>query len=321
MCCHSSQGQHVQWEGPSISRLEPALQQQWDHAANAHLGSIDIKPHSNIKVSWICGQCPLGQQHRWETMVAHRTRGSGCPQCSGRTVCKHNSLATMHPLVAAQWDYEDNAGTPDSVVAQSNQPVGWLCDACGHKWSQTPNQRVSKTKRGCPKCAHNKSSKKHVKHPTFADSQDPRARALLAEWDHERNAPQGNFQHNTTLRSAKWIFWLCTKCPVGQQHSWPASPNSRTGRSKTGCPFCAGQAACKCNSLQSHYPGVAAEWDHAKNRGPPSNYTAGSGYLAWWSNPQRGSWQQSIGSRINELQQGPARLKRIQQRQKSASQC
>ena len=31
--CHSSQGQIVQQGGPNISRLEPALEQQWDHAA------------------------------------------------------------------------------------------------------------------------------------------------------------------------------------------------------------------------------------------------------------------------------------------------
>ena len=65
-----------------------------------------------------------------------RTRGSGCPQCSGHKVCKHNSLATKAPKVAAQWDYKVNAGTPDSVTAQSNQPVGWLCEVCGEQWSE-----------------------------------------------------------------------------------------------------------------------------------------------------------------------------------------
>ena len=50
--------------------------------------------------------------------------GSGCPQCCGRKVCKHNSLATKALMVAAHWDYEENVGRPDSVVAQSSQPVG-----------------------------------------------------------------------------------------------------------------------------------------------------------------------------------------------------
>ena len=126
MRCHSSQGQRVQQEGPDSSRLNSALQQQWDHAANAHLGNIAITPGSNKKVWWICDQCPDGHLHRWETTVAPRTRGTGCPQCSGRKVCKHNCLATKAPWVAAQWDYTVNDGTPDSTVAQSNQLVGWL---------------------------------------------------------------------------------------------------------------------------------------------------------------------------------------------------
>ena len=316
--CHSSHSQTVQQAGPNVSRLDPALQQQWDHAANAHLGPIDITPKSGRKVGWICDQCPDGHLHRWEAMVANRSNGNGCPQCSGRKVCKHNSLATKAPSVAAQWDYKANALTPDSLVAHSNQLVGWLCEVCGHYWSATPHSRISK-KAGCPKCG-NHAKAKQTRQPTFAECQDPRGKALLAEWDHARNAPQGNFPHNIRLKSHKQIFWLCHKCPAGQQHSWPASPNKRTGGSKTGCPFCAGQAACTCNSLQSHHPGIAAEWDHARNTGQPSDHTAGSSHLAWWSSSQRGSWQQTINSRTRQLQHAPARLKRIQDRHKSPSQ-
>ena len=147
--CHSTRPSSYN-SRPDISQLGLALQQQWDHAANAHLGPIDIKPHSNMKIWWTCDQCPDVHLHSWEARVSSRTRGNGCPQCSGRKVCKHNSLATKAPLVAAQWDFEAN-DTPDSVVAQSHQPVGWLCDVCGHKWSTTPNSRINK-KAGCPKC-------------------------------------------------------------------------------------------------------------------------------------------------------------------------
>ena len=314
MRCHSRQGQPVKQEGPDISRLDPALQQQWDHAANAHLGNINIKPHSKMKVWWRCDQCPDGRLHSWEAATYNRTNGTGCPQCNGRKVCKHNSLSTRAPLVAAQWDFEVNDGSPDSVVAQSNQPVGWLCHTCGHRWSQTPNQRLRKVKPGCPMCAY-KSRKKQIRHPMLADCQDPQCKACLAEWDHERNAAQGNFPHNTRLQSGKQIFWLCTKCPAGQQHSWSAAPSDRTARSKTGCPCCAGKAVCECNSLQALYPDIAAEWDHAKNESQLSKHTAGSSYLAWWFTPQRGSWQQRIDSRTCGVQQKTARLKRIQQRQ------
>ena len=254
--CHSSQDQiaSVQKKGPGISRLEPALQQQWDHAANAHLGPIDIKPNSGKKVWWACDQCPDDHLHSWEARVSDRTRGSGCPQCCGRKVCKHNSLATKAPKVAPQWDYEANDNTPEDVIAQSSHPVGWLCEVCGDQWSGSPNHRVSKKKAGCSTCARHANTKKKVKHPTFAEAQDPRGKALLEEWDHERNAPQQNFPHYTTLRSGKQIFWLCHKRPAGQDHSWSARPHIRNHPNKTGCPFCAGQAACRCNSLRCTLP-------------------------------------------------------------------
>ena len=256
------------------------------------MGHLVIKPYSAKKVGWICNQCPDGHLHSWSASVQNRTNGTGCPQCSGRKVCKHNSLATKDPAVAAQWDYDANDSTPDSKMAQSNQPAGWHCDTCGHKWRATIHARAGKRKSGCPLCARKLMSKKRIQHPTIAE--DP---VLLAQWDHARNAEQGHFPDKVTLRSSKQIFWLCNKCPAGQQHSWSAPPHLRSSRIKPGCPFCAGKAACQCNSLQALHPDTAAEWDYAKNQSQPSDYTTGSHYMAWWYTPERGSWQQTINSR------------------------
>ncbi|KAL3140365.1 hypothetical protein ABBQ38_004626 [Trebouxia sp. C0009 RCD-2024] len=217
-------------------------------------------------------------------------------------------------LIAAQWDHEANDCTPDDVVAQSHQRVNWHCDVCGCKWKAVIFQRVCKalrTQRGCPRCAAKARSKNTITHPTFAECNHP----LLAEWDHRRNEARGNFPDNTKLQSSKRIFWLCSKCPAGQQHSWPAKPASRTGRSRTGCPYCAGKNACKCNSLQALYPDTAVEWEHSRNQGQPSDYPASSYSVVWWSSPQRGSWQQTIHSRTNQVHQKIARPKRIQERQ------
>ena len=61
--CPSTEPQSAQQGGPDISLLDPALQKQWDHAANAHLGNILIAPHTNKKISWTCDQCPDGHPH------------------------------------------------------------------------------------------------------------------------------------------------------------------------------------------------------------------------------------------------------------------
>ena len=271
--------------------------------------SFDLKVPGRAR--WICRQCPHGYLHSWSATINNRTNGNDCPQCSGHKVCKHSSLATKAPGVAAQWDYEENDSTPDTIAANSNRVVGWLCDVCSHKWTAAPHARVN-GKSGCPQCA---LSQRRRRRPTFAESQHP----LLAEWDHRRNSHLNKFPHNTRLQSNKQIWWLCTKCPAGQEHSWSAPPYSRTRSNKSGCAVCAGRAACRCNSLQALYPDIAAEWDHSKNEDQPSDYAAMLFHLAWWASPQRGSWQQTIHSRTNNIHQSIAKLKRIQQRQSPAS--
>ena len=127
----------------------------------------------------MCDQCPEGHLHSWSARVSDRTKGTGCPQCIGRMVCKHNSLATKAPSVAAEWDYDANNGTPDDVTAHSSRSVHWHCAVCHNKWEATPNARLGKQRTGCPECARDSNSKTRIKHPTLAECQHP----LLAEWD------------------------------------------------------------------------------------------------------------------------------------------
>ena len=307
MCVRSNQHQIAQLSGPDISLLSPALQKQWDHAANAPLGNILIRPQSGRKAVWNCHACPDGHLHQWTAAVYNRSNGRGCPQCSGRKVCKHNCLRTIAPWAAAQWDYEVNAAldTPDTVVAHSSQRVGWHCQVCGHRWVVSPHRRV-RQQSGCPKCAPRGPV---IMHPTFEDCQH----SLLAQWDYKRNEACGNFPHNTRLKSGKQIYWLCNKCPAGQEHSWSTTPSSRNRRQQRGCPICAGRVACRCNSLQAFFPEVAAEWDYGKNTGQPSDFTARSDRLAWWYSPQRGSWQQRIRERTDSFTLLKYRLQNQQQ--------
>ena len=287
ICCHAQLAPQAQQHGPDISLLKPILQNQWDYAANAYMGNIVIRPYSKWKAWWICDQCPDGHAHQWNAIVQNRTAGNGCPQCTCRRLCHHNSLARKAPWAAAQWDYEANEGTPDTVTCKSGQPVGWLCQICSHRWTVSPKSRVPR-KTGCPQCTLGPRGARH-RHPTFAESQDPR----LAQWDHQRNAAHGNYPNNTSLQSPKLIFWLCSKCPARQQHSWSPSPN-HYAQTFAGCPFCAGRVVCQCNSLQTCYPDIAAEQDYSKSTGRPSDYVASSHYLAWWFTTQRGTWQHKI---------------------------
>jgi len=306
----ASQKPHLEQEGPDISRLALHLQQQWDFQANMHLGNIVITPHSNRKVRWLCELCPDGHPHIWMATVDSRSYGSGCPQCSGRKVCQHNSLATKAPQVAAKWDYAKNSCTPSDVTAFCHNKAHWHCHVCGHDWEARVD-RVVQFNSGCPRCNAGgmpkaDGSKPRTEHPTFAECQH----SLLSQWDHERNAAEDILPSNTRLRSHKRVHWLCHQCPAGQPHRWVQTPNLRldkSGRERRGCPVCAGQVACKCNSLQTHNPAVAAEWNYDLNDGGPDDYTASSHAKAWWRSPERGIWQGSIRSRTTAENKRKAR--------------
>ena len=122
-------------------------------------------------------------------------------------MCKHNSLATKAPTVAAEWNYKANAylGTPHTVTSQSGRAAGWLCHDCNHSCTAKICGRVH-NQTGCPKCGPMLKHSNHTRRPAFAESQH----SLLAQWDHKCNAAQGNFPSNTTAGSNKLICWLCT---------------------------------------------------------------------------------------------------------------
>ena len=168
--CQSIQGKQGQSGNnrpavpPDTSMLSPELQQQWYVEGNMHLGAIKVKPTLSIKAVWQCNKCPAGQPHIWTATVSSRAqRGTQCPYCSNRLVCKHNSLATLAPKVARYWHYSKNNTTPEQVLAGSNFRAEWQCPACKWEW-QAPISMRTRSSAGCPKC----SRAKRVTHPPAA---------------------------------------------------------------------------------------------------------------------------------------------------------
>ena len=118
----------------------------------------------------------------------------------------------------------------------------------------------------------------------------------MADWDKDANEKAGLHPENIKLRSSIKVNWICRKCPLGPLHLYKAMARERTLR-RSGCPYCAAQKACKCNSLQTHFPEMVDEWDFARNQGTPGDYTARSDKSVWWKTAERGSWQQKIKRR------------------------
>ena len=82
-------------------------------------------------------------------------KGSGCPFCNGRRpIVGKNDLATTHPELIKDWDYEKN-DSPVNYKAGSNKRVWWKCHICGYEW-QTPVYSRAQNGRGCKECSKRK---------------------------------------------------------------------------------------------------------------------------------------------------------------------
>ena len=283
-CCNDTQQQTS--AGPDISLLRPELQKQWHHAKNQHLGDRRITASSHLRVWWSCDQCPCGLPHEWLATVEDRqSSDTQCPFCTNKSLCQHNSLLTVAPAVATYWDTAKNGLTADQVIAGSSFRRHWLCPKCRHSWQTRVFQKVD-NQSGCPKCS--KINKPWNRQPSLIQSQHP----AMLEFDFERNRRAGLDPDKITAGSQKMVHWVCNNCPKGQPHLFVASPQSRIGIN-SGCPYCASKKACICNSLQSLYPALAAEYDTARNGVGPEQVLPRSHKTAFWKDASGHTWEQT----------------------------
>ena len=103
---------------------------------------------ANTRLAVRCRTCG----YSWDAFPATILRSCSCPCCANRVAVEGvNDLATTHPEIAAEWDYERNGELkPIDVVAGSSKRVWWRCPE-GHEWQAI----VYRRKAGggsCPVC-------------------------------------------------------------------------------------------------------------------------------------------------------------------------
>lgn len=131
------------------------LVKEWDTKKNGMLTPYMFSEHSGERVWWICNN-----NHSWQAAISLRTRGSGCPFCSGRYAIKgENDLTTLEPEIADEWNYEKNGKLqPYDLKRQSNKKVWWKCKY-GHEWQAIVSNRTNRGD-GCPICRQNECFKR-----------------------------------------------------------------------------------------------------------------------------------------------------------------
>lgn len=267
----------------SLYEKFPDIARQWHPNKNEATKPQDISFKSSKKVWWLCNH-----GHEWQTAVSERTKGSGCPYCSGRYASKENNLEVNYPKLVKEWNYNKNKGLlPEEVQNNSSKRVWWLCKK-GHEWETTVRNR---TKQGtkCPYCSGKKASEEYnfeLFYPLIA-----------SEWDYKKNYPF--IPSNFTPSSGKNIWWV-GRCG----HSYKSQIASRIrGR---GCPYCAGKKVLLEDSILSRFPDVASEWDYDRNEDKrPEGFLPGSMTIVWWKCDKAHSWKASINNRIYKKSKCP----------------
>jgi hypothetical protein len=257
----------------------PELAAEWDYDKNAPLRP-ELVMNTSHKIAW--WTCEFG--HSWQSTVANRRNGCGCPYCSGKQpIIGETDLKTLYPDLCLEWDYDRNQSlTPEQVTAHSQRKVWWICIK-GHRFESVVSNRTRGT--GCPYCAGKRPSNGETDFRTVHPE-------LISEWDIEKN--QGIHPEDFTACSHKRVWWLCE-----QGHSWQ-SPLYRRHAGK-GCPYCSGLSAIRGETdLNSVLPCLSLEWDYERNGElAPDDFLPFSNKRVWWLCKNGHHWLSSIGARFS----------------------
>lgn len=131
----------------------PDSAKEWAYDLNNGKSPKDFSPASKKSAWWRCSNewCKM----TYEQVIGGRSgKGHRCPYCAGHKVCHWNCLATTHPEIIKEWDYENNKEeNPETVTHGSNKIVWWICK--NHEpffhYQKSVVERISQL-RNCPKC-------------------------------------------------------------------------------------------------------------------------------------------------------------------------
>lgn len=224
--CPVCNGKKVVVGENDLLTVAPELASQWDYEKNTIIQPDQVTLHSNTPVWW---KCEKG--HSWKVSPNNRSANTGCPFCNNnRLLPKENSLLSMNPVLAEEWDQEKNAPITASDVTQFNNHAFWWKCKKGHSWNATVSNRSNGE--GCPYCA----SRRAIPGVNSFDVQHPE---LVKQWHPIKNGTRtpSDFLPGSNIKA----WWQCEK-----GHEWTATVFERVNGS--GCPKCKG-AKLKNRSL------------------------------------------------------------------------
>jgi very-short-patch-repair endonuclease len=287
----------------SIENTHTEIAKQWHPTKNLGLKAEQFSYGSTKKIWWLCDKtnCSENCNHDYEASIDSRTmKNTGCPFCSKRVVCIHNSIKYTHPEIAKQWHPTKNLGLKAEQFSYgSTKNIWWLCDktckeGCAHEWKTKICDRTKG--KGCPHCSCN-----NIQACCIHESIKGTHFEIAKQWHPTKNGDLKPEHYRKGSNVVVW--WLCDKtCKEGCLHEWEAGINNRVNG--TSCPYCSSPVKQHCihNSIDYTHPEIAKQWHQTKNgESIAKNYTSGSGIKVWWicNFNKNHIWKTAISHRIN----------------------
>lgn len=262
--CTICTGQRVVAGINSLADTVPSLTLEWDQDANGQLTPYMVSRASNKKVGWIC---PEG--HHYSAYIANRTlQGSGCPECAARAFLPgRDDFATVHPELAALWDYTANGNlTPGGTSAKSQTVKVHLRCHKGHPFARTPAD-LDRFDGRCQTCVG------RILIPGVNDLAT--VRPDIASWWHPTK--NGHLTPDMVKPGSELVVWW--QCDDG--HAFPAMVAYRCNQKKRTCPVDTGHLLLSgVNDIASKEPDLVKDWDHTLNGMDPIQTVRGNN--EWW---------------------------------------
>ena len=81
----------------NLKIINPHLAKEWHSVKNGNLSPQNVMPGSQKKAWWTCRK-----GHEWQARISHRSKGAGCPYCSGRKADINTCLPPTNPSLAPE---------------------------------------------------------------------------------------------------------------------------------------------------------------------------------------------------------------------------
>ena len=254
-----------------LTTMNPELAKEV--SPNSEIKATEVTARSEEKLLWMCSK-----GHEWKATAGNRSKGTGCPYCSNKTILiGFNDLATTNLELAKEISPNSKIGA-NELVEFSNKNVLWKC-VKGHEWEARVADRSQG--RGCPYCSNQKLL---LGFNDLATTNQELAQEVSSNSKIKAT--------EVTAGSKKKLLWVCSK-----GHEWESTAAHRS--EGNGCPYCSNQKLLTgFNDLATTNPQLAKEVS-PNSKIKATEATTFSNRKILWQCSNGHEWEDEVNHRSN----------------------